>query len=204
MNVEKKLSSLKDYIKSKSRVEAEKLLKEAEKRANEIEKEYNRKAEENYSHILEEAKNNVSLFERREKAQSIAKSSKMLLDAKNEIMKSALKELEDATYALNSSKKYTLLFEKLFKEAVESLNEEEIVVHFRKEDKELASKLASKMEKELNKTIILSKNYVNIKGGVIVSTKDERIVIENTLESKFEEMKENFLNLLFSRLNVNG
>ena len=204
MNVEKKLGSLKEYVKSKSLSEAEKLLKEAEKRSKEIEEEYKKKAEDTYAHILDDAKKKVEDFEKREKAQSEAKSSRMLLDAKNGILTSAANELKERICSLNSDRRYDKLLEKLMKEAIETLEEKEVVIRFRKEDKEKVLELAKEFEKALDVNITLSDEYAEISGGVIVSSKDGRVEVENTLENKFEEMKDDFLRVLFSKLNVNG
>ncbi|WP_456398924.1 V-type ATP synthase subunit E [Mesoaciditoga sp.] len=204
MNVEKKLNSLKEYIKSKSQIEAEKMIKDAEKRSKEIEEEYKNKANRAYESILNEAKNKVRNFERKEEAQSKAKASKLLLDAKNEIMKAAMRDLEESVYALSSTKDYPILFEKLLKEAIDSLDGKEITIQVRKEDKEMASKLLEKLGKESKKVLTLSDEFVPIKGGAIVFTNNKRIVIENTLESKLREMEETFLSHVFSELNING
>ncbi len=204
MNVEKKLGSLEEYVKSKSLSEAEKLLKEAEKRSKEIEEEYKKKAEDTYARILDDAKKEVEDFEKRGKAQSKAKSSRMLLDAKNGILTSAANELKEKILSLSSDKRYDKLLEKLMKEAIETLAEKEVVICFRKEDKEKVLELAKKFEKALDVDITLSDEYAGISGGVVVSSKDGRVEVENTLENKFEEMKDDFLRVLFSKLNVNG
>jgi len=94
--------------------------------------------------------------------------------------------------------------EKLLKEAIETLKEKEVVVYSREEDMKKVAEMSEKLKKELKVDIILSDEPVKIIGGVIVSTKDKRIVVENTLENKFEEMKEKFLSLLFSTLNAGG
>lgn len=204
MNVEKKLNSLKEYIRSKSITESEEIVKKAEAQAESITKEYKEKAQRAYEEIIQEAKRNVAEYERREIAQLRARSSKMILDAKNDILKSALNELKETMYSLPANEKYDSILEKLLKEAIETLKEKEVVVYSREEDMKKVAEMSEKLKKELKVDIILSDEPVKIIGGVIVSTKDKRIVVENTLENKFEEMKEKFLSLLFSTLNAGG
>ncbi len=204
MNVEKKLNSLKEYIRSKSIAESEEIVKKAETQAESITKEYKEKAQRAYEEIIQEAKRNVAEYERREMAQLRARSSKMILDAKNDILKSALNELKETMYSLPTNEKYDTILEKLLKEAIETLKEKEVVVYSREEDMKKVAEMSEKLKKELKVDIILSDEPVKIIGGVIVSTKDKRIVVENTLENKFEEMKEKFLSLLFSTLNAGG
>lgn len=204
MNIEKKLNSLKEYVKSKALNEADEIIKTAEIQVKEVEKEYKEKAEETYSKIIEEAKKKVSTTERREMAQSRAKASKMFLDAKNEILKSSLEELKDRIYALSTDKRYEELLEKLTLEAIKELGKKEVIVSVRNEDDAKMKSIIKKLEKDLKAKITLSTEHVKIMGGVIVTIIDNHVMVENTLENKFEEVKESFISLLFSRLNVDG
>ena len=62
MNIEKKLGSLKEYVRSRANIDAENILKDAKKRAEEIKKDYTVKAESRYNEIVEKAKRNAELL----------------------------------------------------------------------------------------------------------------------------------------------
>ncbi len=201
MNVEKKLGSLKEYVRSRANIDAENILKDAKKRAEEIKKDYAVKAESHYNEIVEKAKRDAELLLRREVSQASAKCSKMLMDARNEILRSAIDELREKLNKITESKEYTDFLKRTLVEAIKILGEKKVVVKVRKKDKVLVKKILTALEDEMkNVEIKLSKEDVAIAGGVIVETEDGRMIIENTLENKFEEIKERFSSALFSKL----
>ncbi len=201
MNVEKKLGSLKEYVRSRANIDAEDILKDAKKRAEEIKKDYAVKAESHYNEIVEKAKRDAELLLRREVSQASAKCSKMLMDARNEILRSAVDELREKLNKITESKEYTDFLKRTLVEAIRILGEKKVVVKVRKKDKVLVKKILTALEDEMKDVEIkLSKEDAAIAGGVVVETEDSRMIIENTLENKFEEIKERFSSALFSKL----
>ncbi len=204
MNMEKKLNSLKEYVKKKALSEAEKIKREAEEKAKSIEREYQEKAEREYTEILRESKRKAELLERKEISQARARSSRMLLDAKNDILRKALQELRKAVYSLAQSEEYDVLLEKLTREAVETLGKRDLIVSVRKEDVKRMKKIVQKVAEDMNINLEISERNVEISGGLIASVKEGHVIVENTLENKFEEVKDEFVSALFSILNVDG
>ena len=201
MNIEKKLGSLKEYVRSRANIDAEDILKDAKKRAEEIKKDYAVKAESHYNEIVEKAKRDAELLLRREVSQASAKCSKMLMDARNEILRSAVDELREKLNKITESKEYTDFLKRTLVEAIRILGEKKVVVKVRKKDKVLVKKILTALEDEMKDVEIkLSKEDAAIAGGVVVETEDSRMIIENTLENKFEEIKERFSSALFSKL----
>lgn len=201
MNVEKKLGSLKEYVRSRANIDAEDILKDAKKRAEEIKKDYAVKAESHYNEIVEKAKRDAELLLRREVSQASAKCSKMLMDARNEILRSAVDELREKLNKITESKEYTDFLKRTLVEAIRILGEKKVVVKVRKKDKVLVKKVLMALKDEMKDVEIkLSKEDAAIAGGVVVETEDSRMIIENTLENKFEEIKERFSSALFSKL----
>ena len=201
MNIEKKLGSLKEYVRSRANIDAEDILKDAKKHAEEIKKDYAVKAESHYNEIVEKAKRDAELLLRREVSQASAKCSKMLMDARNEILRSAVDELREKLNKITESKEYTDFLKRTLVEAIRILGEKKVVVKVRKKDKVLVKKILTALEDEMKDVEIkLSKEDAAIAGGVVVETEDSRMIIENTLENKFEEIKERFSSALFSKL----
>ncbi len=201
MNIEKKLSSLKEYVKSMAASDADSIVKDAQKRVEEIKESYVVKAENSYNEIIEEAKRHADLLIRREISQTSAKCSKMLMDARNEILRTAIDELREKISGITNNEAYADFLKRTTVEAIKALEEKKVVVKVRKKDKSTIKKILDILKKEMKDVDIhLSKEDADIIGGVIVETEDGRVIIENTLENKFEEIKERFSSILFSKL----
>ncbi len=204
MNMTKKLSSLKEYVRNKAVSEAEDIKKAAEEKAQVIEKEYEEKAEKEYTSMLNEARRKAELLKRKEMARARAKSSKMILDAKNDILRNALDEFKKVVYSLVDSEEYENVLENLTREAIDAIGEKDVIVKVRAKDVEKMKEVAQRISKEAAVNIEISTGDDDMIGGVIVSTKAGHVVVENTLEDKYEEAKDEFVSALFSILNVDG
>jgi vacuolar-type H+-ATPase subunit E/Vma4 len=66
----------------------------------------------------------------------------------------------------------------------------------------LIEKIVENISKNVKVEITLSDEDAQIVGGVIALSADGKQIVENTLESKFEELKEEYLHDLFSTLKV--
>ncbi len=201
MNIEKKLGSLKEYVKSMAISDADAIVKDAQKHVEEIKKSYIAKADDSYNEIVEEAKKRADLLIRRETSQTSAKCSKMLMDAQNGILRSAINELKGKINGITNDKAYVDFLKRATVEAITALGENKVVVKVRKEDKPSIKKILDTLKKEMKDVEIdLSKKDVDISGGVIAETEDGRVIIENTLENKFKEIRERFSSVLLSKL----
>lgn len=201
MNIEKKLSALKDYVRSVADSDADGLIAEAEKRAEEIKKSYEETAKSKAAEILSNAEKRADTVARKEMSQSLAKTSRALMDAKNEILMDALERLRTGINGLADGASYANFLEAAAIEAIEAFGEKKIVVKVREKDRKFMEDLLGPLEKRFGGIeIILSEESADIVGGIVVESADGRVVIENTLENKFEEIKERFSTELFSNL----
>lgn len=181
--------------------DANSIMEDAQKRVEEIKRSYAAKAETSYNKIIEEAKKRADLLTRREISQTSAKCSKMLMDARNEILRDAIDELKEKINGITNDKAYTDFLKRATIEAIKALEEKKVVLKVRKKDRSPIRNILDILKKEMKDVEIdLSKDDANIIGGVIVETEDGRVIIENTLENKFEEIKERFSSVLFSKL----
>jgi vacuolar-type H+-ATPase subunit E/Vma4 len=202
MNIEKKLEALKTYVKNRSDEDAQAIIKDAQKSAKEINMEYSDKAKEEYSKIVEEAKKQAYQIQRKEKAQADSRRTRMIMEGHKEIVDDALELLKGKIFDLTKDKSYSNLLAFMTLEAVKSLESKKITLKFRKTDRSLIEKIVENISKNVKVEITLSDEDAKIVGGVIALSADGKQIVENTLESKFEELKEEYLHDLFSTLKV--
>ncbi|BBJ28347.1 V-type ATP synthase subunit E [Athalassotoga saccharophila] len=199
MNVEKKVEALKSYVKNKAEEDADSILKEAQKKADEIKKEYEARATEEYNRIIESAKKQIKEMERTELSQAESKVSRILIEGQKDIMEDAMNLLKEKIFELPQSAAYHDLLYKFLEDAINVLDSKDVIVKVRKEDKALVSKMVAKFP---NLNITISDEEAKIAGGVVVLSKDGKSIVENSLENKVEELREECLSELFAKLKV--
>ncbi len=202
MNVEKKLEALKTYVKNRSYEDAESIIKDAQKKAKDISKEYAQKAEDEYLRITQEAKKESDYMQRQEMAQAESKKFKLIMEGQKEIADDALELLKKKLLEIPQSKSYDSFLRFSTSEAIKALNSTKIILKVRKADKTLMINIIDTLKKELKCDIALSDDDAMISGGVIAESANGKEIVENTIESKFEELREEYLRELFAKLKV--
>jgi len=178
----------------------ENLLKSVEESAQEREQELREKAKSTIQAISEDIRNQVveiqqSHLEEAKKAASIEKNKRIyltkgenkekLIKTKERIVSQAFLDAEQRLSGLRNDPKYPAVFNKLAREAIESVGGEEFCIHIDKRDEQLMKKSLSDMD--LTGEIIAD---LQCSGGLVVSTRNESVKISNTLESRLERAKE--------------
>lgn len=115
--------------------------------------------------------------------------------AKDQIINKALIVVRDKFFNLkNDEKKYSSLLKKLYTEAVEQFNGDEIEVYCSKEDE--------KIMKNISKIQVISSKEIKC-GGLIVKSKKKRMIVDFTFETllrdKESEIKEVISRTIFKR-----
>lgn len=201
MNVEKKLDALKTYVKNKANEDVQSLIKDANKKAKEINKNYEKQAEEAYSKIMDDAKKQIDVLNRIEKAQAISKAMKISIEGQKDIIDDSMTILKEKLFEIPQKESYPDFLRYLLVEALNTIDAEKVTVKCRKEDKQMISKIISEFS-DVKKDISMSDEDIQIAGGVVVVSEDGKEIVENTLESKLEEIKEAYLKELFFKLKV--
>ncbi len=201
MNVEKKLDALKTYVKNKADEDVQSLIEDANKKAKEIKENYEKKAEEMYSKIIEDAKKQIDDISRTEKAQAISRSMRINIEGQKDIIEDSMAILKEKFFEIPQKEIYPDFLRYLLTESLNVIDTKKVTVKCRKEDKETISKVVSQIS-DGKKDISISDEEVKIAGGVVIVSEDGKEIVENTLESKLEEIKELYLQELFSKLKV--
>jgi V/A-type H+/Na+-transporting ATPase subunit E len=178
----------------------ENLLKSVEESAQEREQELRQKAQSTVQAISEDTRNQAaeiqqSFLEESKKAAAVEKNKRIyltkgenkeaLIKTKERIVSKAFHDAEQHLSGLRNDPKYPAVFNKLAREAIESVGGEEFRIHIDKRDEHLMKRILSDMN--LTGEIIAD---LQCSGGLVVSTRNESVKISNTLESRLERVKE--------------
>jgi V/A-type H+-transporting ATPase subunit E len=178
----------------------ENLLKSVEESAQEREQELREKAKSTIQAISEDIRNQAeeiqqSLLAEAKKAAAVEKNQRIyltkgenketLIKTKEQIVSKAFHDAEQRLSGLRNDPKYPAIFNKLAREAIESVGGEEFCIHIDKRDEQLMKKILFNMN--LTGEIIPD---LKCAGGLVVSTRNESVTISNTLESRLERVKE--------------
>ena len=169
-------------------VSAEERVKELKEKAYrqsmEIRKEAQGKDETIRRKHLDAAKRAV-VVERNKSIAKVKEETRMqLIHAKDDVYQKACSEAKKILSSAREHANYEKIFSKMLKEAVLELEGEEIQLHIDKRDESLCKKLLPELN--LNCEIIPD---LTCAGGLNAGTKDQKFIIFNTIESRFEKAK---------------
>jgi vacuolar-type H+-ATPase subunit E/Vma4 len=171
------------------------LKEKAHRQSMEIRKEAEGKDESIKRKYLDAAKRAV-VVERNESIAKVKEEIRMqLIRAKDEVYQKALFEAQKILSSERENANYEKSFGKMLKEAILELEGEEIQLHIDKRDEDLCKKLLKELN--LNYEIITD---LTSAGGLNASTKDQKFIVFNTIESRFGKAKELLRLELFTTL----
>jgi vacuolar-type H+-ATPase subunit E/Vma4 len=171
-------------LKEKTYSEATEITKEAESKDESIRMRYL------------EAVNKAVEIERNEAIVKIKEETRMkLIRVKDEMYQKAFSEAKATLSSARENANYENSFRKMLKEAAAELVGEEIRLHIDKRDENLCKKLLPELH--LNCEIATD---LTCAGGLNASTKDERFIVFNTIESRFERAKALLRSEIFATL----
>ncbi len=185
-----------DKIKSKiledAKVEAEKIIAQAEEEKNKILEEAKKEAEKRRVEILKKGEKEAEMVKNRIIAEAKLEAKKKLLEAKEEIINMAINKLREELYKLPEQPDYKDKLIKLIKDGAISLGGGELIVRLNRRDMELIDDatlwdLEKEIENIAKKVTVLKKgDEVDIIGGCIIETSDGLKSLDNSLEAIFE------------------
>lgn len=188
-NVQKIVAKIKEdsskkiaSVKEKGIVEADEVIKKAEEEAKSI-----------TERILAKGKREAEMEEQRIIANAKHSSRKEILEAKEEILKSAFSQAEKELLKFSSSPEYKGVLLKLIQSTVESVGGGNVEVLVRKEDQAVIDNKAladiARNVKDADTKITLSKDTTRTIGGVFVRSTDGKYSANNTFENRMERMR---------------
>jgi V/A-type H+/Na+-transporting ATPase subunit E len=161
------------------------LREKAHRQGMEIRKEAEGKDETIKRKHLDAAKRAV-VVERNKSIAKVKEETRMqLIHAKDEVFQKACSEAKKILSSARENANYEKIFSKMLQEAVLELEGQEIQLHIDKRDESLCKKLLP----ELNLNCEIITDLISA-GGLNVGTKDQKFIVFNTIESRYEKAKE--------------
>ncbi len=181
-----------------------KILEDAKAQGSEI----TARAQEEAARIIQEAREKAKLIEeaalkdaardaeqekRRIMADATIKARKLKLAAREEVISEAFRRAEEELNNIAGSGKYPEILEKLAVQACVEIGGGELEILVREEDRDMIQKSLPKIEEAAKKAGIsarlsVAKDAIN-SPGIVMRTKDSKVEVSNTFESRYERMR---------------
>ena len=161
------------------------ILKNAHEQSGEIKRTALTKAESIKTAYLEEAQKSVDV-ERNKLIYQVKAENKMnVIKEKDRAIRSAFAEAKKRLENFRNDGNYHDNFKKMLQEAVNALATKKVLLHIDKRDENLCRQVLNELN--INSEIVAD---LKSEGGLAVSTKDGKIVVFNTLESRLAKAEE--------------
>ena len=186
------LENLGKALMQEGNVEARKIISEAEKQASEGIS----KAKETAREITSRARKKsgeIVIAERDERISAAKlKAKKIVSDATNAALDAAMEKIWREFVRIPSKGDYETMLKALITSAEKELGSG--VVHVNADDMRSAKKISKNV----------SDKPMAISGGAIVTSKNGKIIIDNSLESIFDSKRDSVRKIIFSEISVQG
>ena len=190
MSVKNGISAISTQILGDVQKEAEAVLAAAEAQAKETLKQAKIEAEQFYAEAIAKANSDAEAEKRRIVSLTEVEMRNRLLTAKEEMVNEAFqKALEDLGNYVKTEK-YQIYLLKQIEASSKKIHSKNLIVQVNAQDKKwLKQQKLSQISKKLKLNIQLSPASIDCLGGCIIQTEDGRIVWDNTLDHRLEELK---------------
>ncbi|MGZ8879290.1 MAG: V-type ATP synthase subunit E [Halobacteriota archaeon] len=171
-------------IMKQAHQDAEEIKRTAEEKAETIKKSYLDNAEKSF-----ESERNKLIYN----AKSEIKMD--VIKAKDEVIQSAFVDAKKSLDALRDHESYKGRFKSMIQEAMHELGGETARLHIDERDENLCKQILDELNE--NSEIVVD---LTSAGGLNVSTRDEKVVVFNTIESRLDRAKEFLGRQIFATL----
>ncbi len=189
-NISRGLSNIAREILEDAQKEAEALLLKAGSEGKNILNEAKAEAERKYAAVMNKNQEDLEI-----KKQEIANSLDVetrneMLNAREKLVEQVFAKAQDRLKEYASSDNYLNCLSELISETTRRISSDKLMVKLNKRDQQrLGEKQLQALSKKLKVELVKSDELIDSVGGVIVSTFDGRIVMNNTFESRLEMLK---------------
>lgn len=189
---EKRIKQMVDDILKNAKIEADKILKDANEQTKEIVQRGQDAAEKEKNSILETESKKVTEIEKQQIASINLQARREILQKKEDEIKIAFDLAKTELTNFHKKAAYAKVLEGLIIEAGTAIGGGVISIKTRKGDATKIKDLTS-IAKAITKacgnkcTLKISKETINAMGGVILQTEDESITIYNTFEARLDQ-----------------
>lgn len=184
------------------------ILKQAEKKANRIlenaKKEKTRLEADVEKHLKTVVGSELRAVHDRIVGRANLEGRKMVIDTKMEIIDTVFEEVQKMLEEMVKKRgaEYEKVMEKLVKEAVITLGEDELFVSSNNEDQVLLNNLLNKLSKELGISLELDSEPIDVIGGVQVRNLKGTKIYYNTLGGRLAKIRDTKVSEVAEKLGV--
>jgi len=170
--------------------EAKALILRSETQAEKILEEARREAEKRYESIVNENKERMRTKEQQMITHFELEAKNRLLRAKEELIEEVYNETLQRLREYTLTDDYVNCLFRLISEASRQLSSDEIKIQLNeRDDKILTEKRLQDFSKKIGVKLVKSKKRIDCIGGVIVTSPDEKIIVDNTFENRLRMLK---------------
>lgn len=189
-NISRGLSSIAKEILEDAQKEAEILLLKAGSEGKNILDEAENEAERKYTSNVKKNKEALEIKQQEMGNLLDIDMRNALLKAREDIVEEVFKKTQDRLEKYASSDDYPDCLSALISDACKGIGSDRLMVKLNKRDhRRLSEKQLQTISKKLKVKLIKSDESIDSVGGAIVSSFDDRIIVNNTFESRLEMLK---------------
>jgi V/A-type H+-transporting ATPase subunit E len=190
LSVKNGISAISAQILGDVQKESEAVIEAAENHAKETLKQAKVEAEKAYAETIAQANLKAESEQRRIASLTEVEMRNRLLTAKEEMVNEAFQKALDMLMEFVKTQKYQTYLLGQIEVYSQKIGSKNLVVQVNAQDKTwLTPELISQLSKKLNLNLQLSNDSISCIGGCIIQTGDGKMVWDNTLDHRIEELK---------------
>lgn len=183
------LENIRTGLLQEAKSEETRMLKEAEKESQSILNEAKEKAKQIKADAKISATNSVETEKKERISAAKLKANKIVSEARNKLVEKSMQQIWKEFKEISKQNGYDAFMKKIISEAEKELGMG-AMVSVNKDDQATAKKHSKN----------LAKKIVEISGGAIISSKDNNVSIDASLEAIFENNREEIRGMVFKEL----
>jgi len=183
------ISKISEEIIAEAQAEARKRIEEAKKEAEEIVSRVKVEAEAEAEKIKAKVMEEVRLLEARKLSEARRQSSLKILEEKNRLIEEAFNGALNQLKKIVETEEYIQSLSKLIEAIAPQLGESNIKIALNRRDLKHKDNIVKRLSLPENVKIVFDSHPLDSVGGFVLSTLDERIRINETLEERLKAAK---------------
>lgn len=192
LSVKEGLSAIAREVLEDVRKEAEAIIAASEKEAKQTLRAAKEDADTNYQIIIDQASAKAAAEKRKITSLTEVEMRNQLLQTKETLVNAAFDKAQTQLAAFTKTEQYHEHLLTLIEETAKKIGLKKLIVHINAKDKAwLAQGDLAKLSKKLRFDLSLSDQTEQIMGGCKIETADGKVISDNTLENRLQELKPN-------------
>jgi len=190
-NISRGLASITKEILEDAERDARNIISRAEAEAERILKHAKEEAERRYEEIIKKGKERIKDKKRQAISLFELETKNNLLEAKEEIIEEVYDEAIKRLRQYTLTEEYTNCIFRLIREASRQIKSDALIIRLNERDYQiLTKKRLDELSRKLGVKIIKSDEKINCTGGVVVTSLDGKIIVDNTFENRLRILKD--------------